>query len=106
MEKLSSSCEEQQHLLDKYLSTVDPELIDDALIEQLLNKICIDSEDRAILVFLPGWVKLLNPDYKIEEFLQKTLDPPVYETIRNAIIVLQDIGACHLMGNLQSLEKG
>uniref|UniRef100_M1AC96 ATP-dependent RNA helicase n=1 Tax=Solanum tuberosum TaxID=4113 RepID=M1AC96_SOLTU len=38
MEKSSSSCEEQQHLLDKYLSTVDLELIDDVLIEQLLNK--------------------------------------------------------------------
>ncbi|KAL3332576.1 hypothetical protein AABB24_032915, partial [Solanum stoloniferum] len=55
MEKSSSSCEEQQHLLEKYLSTVDPELIDDVLIEQLLKKICIDSEDGAILVFLPGW---------------------------------------------------
>ncbi|KAK4341799.1 hypothetical protein RND71_037615 [Anisodus tanguticus] len=55
MEKSSSSCEEQQHLLEKYLSTVDPELID-VLIEQLLRKICIDSEvDGAILVFLPGW---------------------------------------------------
>ncbi|KAG5571512.1 hypothetical protein H5410_061278 [Solanum commersonii] len=52
------------------------------------------------------FVKLLNPDCKIEEFLQKTLDPSIYETIRNAIIILQDIGGCHLMGNLQSLEKG
>ncbi|KAK4355822.1 hypothetical protein RND71_024793 [Anisodus tanguticus] len=251
MEKSSSSCEEQQHLLDKYLSTVDPELIDDVLIEQLLRKICIDSEvDGAILVFLPGWedinrtrerlkashyfndpskfsvialhsmvpsveqkrvfrrpppgcrkivlstniaetaitiddvvhvidsgrmkeksydpynnvstlqsswvskasakqregragrcqpgicyhlysklraaslpdfqvpeikripieelclqVKLLNPDCKIEEFLQKTLDPPVYETIRNAIIVLQDIGALSIDEKLTELGE-
>ncbi|KAG5596422.1 hypothetical protein H5410_037654 [Solanum commersonii] len=250
MEKSSSSCEEQQHLLDKYLSTVDPELIDDVLIEQLLKKICIDSEDGAILVFLPGWedinrtrerlrashyfndqskfsviplhsmvpsveqkkvfrhpppgcrkivlstniaetaitiddvvyvidsgrmkeksydpynnvstlqsswvskasakqregragrcqpgicyhlysklraaslpdfqvpeikripieelclqVKLLNPDCKIEEFLQKTLDPPVYETIRNAIIVLQDIGALSFDEKLTELGE-
>ncbi|XP_060186851.1 DExH-box ATP-dependent RNA helicase DExH6 [Lycium barbarum] len=251
MEKLSSSCEEQQHLLDKYLSTVDPELIDDVLIEQLLRKICIDSEvDGAILVFLPGWedinrtrerlkashyfndpskfsvialhsmvpsveqkkvfrrpppgcrkivlstniaetaitiddvvyvidsgrmkeksydpynnvstlqsswvskasakqregragrcqpgicyhlysklraaslpdfqvpeikripieelclqVKLLNPDCKIEEFLQKTLDPPVYETIRNAIIVLQNIGALSIDEKLTELGE-
>ncbi|KAM3221572.1 DExH-box ATP-dependent RNA helicase DExH6 [Capsicum annuum] len=250
MEKSSSSCEEQQHLLDKYLSTVDPELIDDVLIEQLLRKICIDSEDGAILVFLPGWedinrtrdrlkasqyfndpskfsiiplhsmvpsveqkkvfrrppsgcrkivlstniaetaitiddvvyvidsgrmkeksydpynnvstlqsswvskasgkqregragrcqagicyhlysklraaslpdfqvpeikripieelclqVKLLNPDCKIEEFLQKTLDPPVYETIRNAIIVLQDIGALSFDEKLTELGE-
>ncbi|XP_004243616.2 DExH-box ATP-dependent RNA helicase DExH6 isoform X1 [Solanum lycopersicum] len=250
VEKSSSSCEEQQHLLDKYLSTVDPELIDDVLIEQLLKKICIDSEDGAILVFLPGWedinrtrerlrashyfndqskfsviplhsmvpsveqkkvfrhpppgcrkivlstniaetaitiddvvyvidsgrmkeksydpynnvstlqsswvskasakqregragrcqpgicyhlysklraaslpdfqvpeikripieelclqVKLLNPDCKIEEFLQKTLDPPVYETIRNAIIVLQDIGALSFDEKLTDLGE-
>lgn len=250
MEKSSSSCEEQQHLLDKYLSTVDPELIDDVLIEQLLRKICIDSEDGAILVFLPGWedinrtrerlkashyfndpsrfsviplhsmvpsveqkkifirpppgcrkiilstniaetaitiddvvyvidsgrmkeksydpynnvstlqsswiskasakqregragrcqpgicyhlysklraaslpdfqvpeirripieelclqVKLLNADYKIEEFLQKTLDPPIYETIRNAIIVLQDIGALSFDEKLTELGE-
>ncbi|KAK6784734.1 hypothetical protein RDI58_018189 [Solanum bulbocastanum] len=250
MEKSSSSCEEQQHLLEKYLSTVDPELIDDVLIEQLLKKICIDSEDGAILVFLPGWedinrtrerlrashyfndqskfsviplhsmvpsveqkkvfrhpppgcrkivlstniaetaitiddvvyvidsgrmkeksydpynnvstlqsswvskasakqregragrcqpgicyhlysklraaslpdfqvpeikripieelclqVKLLSPDCKIEEFLQKTLDPPVYETIRNAIIVLQDIGALSFDEKLTELGE-
>nr|XP_016442949.1 PREDICTED: DExH-box ATP-dependent RNA helicase DExH6-like isoform X1 [Nicotiana tabacum] len=250
MEKSSSNCEEQQHLLDKYLSTVDPELIDDVLIEQLVRKICIDSEDGAILVFLPGWedinrtrerlrssqyfkdtskfsvialhsmvpsveqkkvfrrpppgcrkvvlstniaetaitiddvvyvidsgrmkeksydpynnvstlqsswvskasakqregragrcqpgicyhlysklraaslpdfqvpeikripieelclqVKLLNPDCKIEEFLKKTLDPPVYETIRNAIIVLQDIGALSVDEKLTELGE-
>lgn len=38
-------------------------------------------------------MKLIDPECKIECFLQKTLDPPVYETIRNAILVLQDIGA-------------
>lgn len=38
-------------------------------------------------------MKLLDSDCTIEDFLQKTLDPPVFETIRNAIIVLQDIGA-------------
>ncbi|KAJ8532620.1 hypothetical protein K7X08_012543 [Anisodus acutangulus] len=251
MEKSSSSCEEQQHLLEKYLSTIDPELIDDVLTEKLLRKICIDSEvDGAILVFLPDWedinrtrerlkashyfsdpskfsvialhsmvpsveqkkvfrrpppgcrkivistniaetaitiddvvyvidsgrmkeksydpynnvstlqsswvsktsakqregragrcqpgicyhlysklraaslpdfqvpeikripieelclqVKLLNPDCKIEEFLQKTLDPPVYETIRNAIIVLQDIGALSIDEKLTELGE-
>ncbi|KAH9770543.1 RNA helicase [Citrus sinensis] len=45
----------KQQLLDKYLATVNPELIDLVLIEQLLRKICMDSEDGAILVFLPGW---------------------------------------------------
>ncbi|WCJ25069.1 DExH-box ATP-dependent RNA helicase DExH6 [Euphorbia peplus] len=38
-------------------------------------------------------VKLLDPYCKIGDFLRKTLDPPVSETIRNAIAVLQDIGA-------------
>ncbi|EPS69371.1 hypothetical protein M569_05391, partial [Genlisea aurea] len=38
-------------------------------------------------------VKLIDPSWKIEEFLQKTMDPPVHDTIHNAIGVLQDIGA-------------
>ena len=36
---------------------------------------------------------MLDPDCRIVDFLQRTLDPPVPETIHNAIIVLQDIGA-------------
>ncbi|CAA0836936.1 helicase in vascular tissue and tapetum [Striga hermonthica] len=55
MEKPLTNSEEDQNLLDKYLSNVDPELIDCVLIEQLLRRICIDSNDGAILVFLPGW---------------------------------------------------
>nr|GEU80275.1 DExH-box ATP-dependent RNA helicase DExH6 [Tanacetum cinerariifolium] len=46
---------EEQLLLDRYLRDVNPELIDVILIEQLLRKICRDSEEGAILVFLPGW---------------------------------------------------
>ncbi|KAL5581513.1 hypothetical protein UlMin_013955 [Ulmus minor] len=233
-----SSSTVKQNLLNRYLEAINPELIDVFLIEQLLLKICIDSKDGAILVFLPGWddinrtrekllmnqffkdpskfdilslhsmippleqkkvfkrpppgcrkivlstniaetaitiddvvyvidsgrmkeksydpfsnvstlqsswvskanarqregragrcqpgicyhlysklraaslpdfqvpeikrmpieelclqVKLLDPDCKIEDFLRKTLDPPVFETIRNAIVILQDIGA-------------
>ncbi|KAJ0910906.1 putative hydrolase [Helianthus annuus] len=38
-------------------------------------------------------VKLLDPSCKIEDFLKKTLDPPVSESIQNAITILQDIGA-------------
>lgn len=38
-------------------------------------------------------VKMLDPSCKIEVFLAKTLDPPVSESIRNAIVVLRDIGA-------------
>ncbi|KAK4484325.1 hypothetical protein RD792_006902, partial [Penstemon davidsonii] len=238
MDKTFTYSEEEQILLDKYSSNVDTELIDCVLIEQLLRRICSDSNDGAILVFLPGWddinrtrerllaspyfkdsskfviislhsmipsveqkkvfkrpppgcrkiilstniaetsvtiedvvyvldsgkmkeksydpynnvstlhsswiskasakqregragrcqpgicyhlysklraaslpdfqvpeikrmpieelclqVKLIDPSCKIEDFLQKTLDPPVYETIHNAIVILQDIGA-------------
>ncbi|KAB8472942.1 hypothetical protein FH972_025307 [Carpinus fangiana] len=246
---ISNSSEEQQ-LLDKYLGTVNPELIDVGLIVQLIKKICIDSQDGAILVFLPGWeainktrekliaspfftntskymilclhsmipsaeqnkvfkrpppgcrkivlatniaetaitiddvvyvidsgrmkeksydpynnvstlqsswvskasakqregragrcqpgicyhllskfraaslpdfqipeikripieelclqVKLLDPNCKIEDFLQKTLDPPVFETIRNAVLVLQDIGALSVDEKLTELGE-
>lgn len=55
MEDDLSKSEEQQQLLEKYLSSVNPEHIDTVLIEKLLRKICIDSEEGAILVFLPGW---------------------------------------------------
>ncbi|KAI3694040.1 hypothetical protein L1987_76998 [Smallanthus sonchifolius] len=46
---------EEKLLLDRYLQDVDPELIDVILIEQLLRKICTESEEGAVLVFLPGW---------------------------------------------------
>ncbi|KAG5533944.1 hypothetical protein RHGRI_027960 [Rhododendron griersonianum] len=250
MGKAPSNSGDEQELLDKYLSTVNPEHVDVALIEQLLRKICIDSRDGAILVFLPGWedmnktrerlsgssffsdsskyviislhsmvppveqrkvfrkpppgcrkivlstniaessitiddvvyvidsgrmkeksydpyqnvstlqsswvskasakqregragrcqpgicyhlysklraaslpdfqvpeirripieelclqAKLLNSSMKIEDFLCKTLDPPVFETIRNAIIVLQDIGALSVDETLTDLGK-
>lgn len=55
MESTSSNSVDEQLLLDRYLSTVNPELIDVVLIEQLLKKICTDSKDGAVLVFLPGW---------------------------------------------------
>ncbi|KAF7131678.1 hypothetical protein RHSIM_Rhsim09G0210000 [Rhododendron simsii] len=250
MGKAPSNSGEEQELLDKYLSTVNPDHVDVVLIEQLLRKICIDSRDGAILVFLPGWedmnktrerlsgssffsdsskyviislhsmvppveqrkvfrkpppgcrkivlstniaessitiddvvyvidsgrmkeksydpyqnvstlqsswvskasakqregragrcqpgicyhlysklraaslpdfqvpeirripieelclqAKLLNPSIKIEDFLCKTLDPPVFETIRNAIIVLQDIGALSVDETLTDLGE-
>ncbi|GFZ10543.1 helicase in vascular tissue and tapetum [Actinidia rufa] len=177
MEKVPSNSEEEKELLNKYLSTSNPELVDVVLIEQLLRKICMDSTDGAILVFLPGgrmkeksydpydnvstlqtsWVskasakqregragrcqpgicyhlysklraasladfqvpeikrtpieelclqaKLLEPNCKIEDFLSKTLDPPVFETIRNAMIVLQDIGALSVDGELTDLGE-
>lgn len=50
-------------------------------------------------------VKLLDPDCNVIEFLQKALDPPVFETIRNAIVVLQDIGALTEDEQLTELGK-
>ncbi|KAJ6681386.1 hypothetical protein OIU74_019796 [Salix koriyanagi] len=139
---------EQQQLLDKYMATINPEFVDVVLIEKLLKKICVDSKDGAILVFLPGWddinktrerllvnpffkdgskfiiislhsmvpsmeqkkvfslqVKLLDPHCKIEDFLQKTLDPPVPETISNAVAVLVDIGALSVDETLTDLGE-
>ncbi|KAL9241714.1 hypothetical protein vseg_015792 [Gypsophila vaccaria] len=52
--ELSSSNEEQQ-LVEKYMSSINPEFVDVVLLEQLLRKICIESQEGAILVFLPGW---------------------------------------------------
>ncbi|KAI3812291.1 hypothetical protein L1987_16998 [Smallanthus sonchifolius] len=46
---------EEKRLLDRYLEDVNPELVDIILIEKLLRKICTESEEGAILVFLPGW---------------------------------------------------
>ncbi|KAB5557411.1 hypothetical protein DKX38_008320 [Salix brachista] len=62
----------KQQLLDKYMATINPEFVDVVLIEKLLKKICVDSKDGAILVFLPGWDDinrtrerlLVNPVFK------------------------------------------
>ncbi|KAJ7965034.1 DExH-box ATP-dependent RNA helicase [Quillaja saponaria] len=51
----SSNSMGEQKLLDKYLATVNPELVDVVLIEKLLRKICTISKDGGVLVFLPGW---------------------------------------------------
>ncbi|XP_078176454.1 helicase in vascular tissue and tapetum [Carex rostrata] len=46
---------QQDDLLNKYLSTINIFHIDTVLVERLLKKICNDSKEGAILVFLPGW---------------------------------------------------
>uniref|UniRef100_J3L4G1 RNA helicase n=2 Tax=Oryza brachyantha TaxID=4533 RepID=J3L4G1_ORYBR len=51
----SAKLTEENELLNKYLATINPEHIDTVLIERLLRKICVDSNEGAILVFLPGW---------------------------------------------------
>ncbi|KAM0858511.1 hypothetical protein ACQ4PT_047782 [Festuca glaucescens] len=46
---------EENDLLNKYLATISPEHIDTVLIERLLKKLCTDSSEGAVLIFLPGW---------------------------------------------------
>jgi hypothetical protein len=46
---------EENDLLNKYLATISPEHIDTVLIERLLKKLCADSSEGAVLIFLPGW---------------------------------------------------
>nr|XP_029117614.1 DExH-box ATP-dependent RNA helicase DExH6 isoform X1 [Elaeis guineensis] len=55
MEKAISKSAEEEELLSEYLASINPEHIDTVLIERLLRKICTDSKEGAILVFLPGW---------------------------------------------------
>ncbi|KAL7215628.1 hypothetical protein ACSBR1_027724 [Camellia fascicularis] len=80
MEKVHSNCEEDQELLDKYLSTSNPELVDVALIEKLLRKICMDSKDGAILVFLPGWDD-------INKMREKLLASPFFKDCSKFLII-------------------
>ncbi|XP_078436567.1 DExH-box ATP-dependent RNA helicase DExH6-like isoform X2 [Wolffia australiana] len=53
--KSSGSEADRQALIDNYLGKVNPEFIDARLIVILIRKICADSTEGAILVFLPGW---------------------------------------------------
>nr|XP_009399067.1 PREDICTED: DExH-box ATP-dependent RNA helicase DExH6 [Musa acuminata subsp. malaccensis]XP_009399068.1 PREDICTED: DExH-box ATP-dependent RNA helicase DExH6 [Musa acuminata subsp. malaccensis] len=55
MQKDISKSAEEEELLNEYLASINPEHIDTVLIERLLRKICNDSAEGAILVFLPGW---------------------------------------------------
>ncbi|KAH9624022.1 hypothetical protein KSS87_008615 [Heliosperma pusillum] len=55
MEGSSTSSVEEQKLVEKYMSFINPEIVDVVLIEKLLKKICMESQEGAILVFLPGW---------------------------------------------------
>lgn len=48
---------------------------------------------------------MIDPSCRIEEYLSKTLDPPVFESIQNAIIALQDIGALSIDEKLTDLGE-
>ncbi|KAK9749788.1 hypothetical protein RND81_02G150200 [Saponaria officinalis] len=51
----SSSSVDERQLVEKYMSSINPEFVDVVLVEQLIRKICTESQEGAILVFLPGW---------------------------------------------------
>ncbi|KAJ0446580.1 putative RNA helicase [Helianthus annuus] len=63
--RLELDTEEEKRLLDRYLKDVNPEVVDIILIEQLLRKICTESEEGAILVFLPGWDEIQKLNDKL-----------------------------------------
>ncbi|KAF8108751.1 hypothetical protein N665_0104s0071 [Sinapis alba] len=70
-ENSQSNSQQGQQLLDRYMATINPEQVDVSLIQQLMRKICGDSEDGAILVFLPGWDD-------INKTRQRLLDSPFF----------------------------
>ncbi|CDY29644.1 BnaA04g17830D [Brassica napus] len=71
-ESSQSNSQQGQQLLDKYMATINPEQVDVSLIQQLMRKICGDSEDGgAILVFLPGWDD-------INKTRMRLLDSPIF----------------------------
>ncbi|KAG7573143.1 R3H domain [Arabidopsis suecica] len=70
-DNFQSNSQQGQQLLDKYMATINPEQVDVSLIQQLMRKICGDSEDGAILVFLPGWDD-------INKTRQRLLDNPFF----------------------------
>ncbi|KAL2326748.1 hypothetical protein Fmac_020175 [Flemingia macrophylla] len=49
-----------ENFIDKYLAVVNPKGFNVVLIEQLIRKICADSKDGGILVYLPGWDEILK----------------------------------------------
>lgn len=69
-----------QHLLEKYMASGNLEIIDVVLIEQLLRKICVDSNEGAILVFLPGWED-------INRVKEKLLANPFFKNSSRFIII-------------------
>ncbi|KAI4308138.1 hypothetical protein L6164_031242 [Bauhinia variegata] len=80
MDNAFSNSLEAQKLLDKYLTTVNPELVDVVLIEQLIRKISTDSKDGGILVFLPGWDD-------INKTREKLLASPFFHNASNFTII-------------------
>lgn len=75
-----SSRSTKEELLENYLSNINPELIDTVLIERLVKKICTDSKEGAILVFLAGWDD-------INQTREKLLSSPFFADTSKFIII-------------------
>ncbi|KAF7833440.1 DExH-box ATP-dependent RNA helicase DExH6-like [Senna tora] len=84
MGNASSNSKEGETLLDKYLARVNPEIVDVVLIEQLIRKICTESESGGILVFLPGWDE-------INKTRDKLLQSPFFSDSKFSIICLHSM---------------
>ncbi|XP_020228857.1 DExH-box ATP-dependent RNA helicase DExH6 isoform X2 [Cajanus cajan] len=54
------SNKEGKIFIDKYPAIVNPNVVNVFLIEQLIRKICVDSEDGGIIVYLPGWDEIIK----------------------------------------------
>ncbi|PIA37828.1 hypothetical protein AQUCO_03000397v1 [Aquilegia coerulea] len=80
LENVNSKSADEQELLEKYLATVNPEHVDIVLIERLLRKICTDSEEGAILVFLSGWDD-------INKTREKLLDSPFFNDTSKFVVI-------------------
>ncbi|KAK4278921.1 hypothetical protein QN277_016695 [Acacia crassicarpa] len=84
IDSASSNSKEGQELVDKYLTTVNPDLVDVVLVEQLIRKICMDSKDGGILVFLPGWEE-------INRTRERLLQSPFFNSSRVTILPLHSM---------------
>lgn len=84
IDSASSNSMEGQELVDKYLTTVNPDFVDVVLVEKLIRKICMDSQDGGILVFLPGWDE-------INKSREKLLQSPFFNNSRFVIIPLHSM---------------
>ncbi|KAF9589788.1 hypothetical protein IFM89_028723 [Coptis chinensis] len=80
LQNVVSKSVEEYDLLEKYLASVNPEHIDIILIERLLRKICTDSDEGAVLIFLPGWDD-------INKTRERLLASPFFEDTSKFVII-------------------
>ncbi|KAL1202084.1 DExH-box ATP-dependent RNA helicase DExH2 [Cardamine amara subsp. amara] len=62
---IQSKSQQAKNLLNNYMAKINPDAVDVGLIVDLMKKICVDSEEGAILVFLPGWEEIVQTKEKL-----------------------------------------